>query len=128
MFLMSILFLLEFTAAIIVFAIGDKIIDEIVDRASAQDQWDELKKYLFVVNWIIIGTLVVELLLILFVKCYIGSLRSNNSEYDYKVVDEEGNKMSLQEKQAKDKDAIHEKYNQKREEMQNKYGGNFARN
>ena len=48
------------------------------------------------VNWVIIGTLVVELLLILLVKCYIGSLKNSNSEYDYKVVDEEGNKMSLQ--------------------------------
>ena len=93
---MSILFLLEFTAAIVIFATGDKIIDQIVDKADAESQWNDLKEYLFIINWVIIGTLAVELVLILFVKCYIGSLRSNNNEYDYKVVDEEGHKMSLQ--------------------------------
>lgn len=62
----------------------------------------------------VIGTLVVELFLIAFVKCYIGSLRSANSEYDYKVVDDEGNKLSLQEKQNKDAEIIRDKYSKKR--------------
>lgn len=40
------------------------------------------------VNYFIIGTLLVELLLALTVKCYIGSLKVSNSVYDYKAVDE----------------------------------------
>jgi hypothetical protein len=55
-----------------------------------------------IVNYFVIGTIVVEFLLIVFTKCYIGSLREKNSVYDYKPVDSEGNKISLQEKQKKD--------------------------
>jgi hypothetical protein len=75
-----------------------------------------------VVNYFIIGTLVVEALLALFVKCYIGSLKNSNSAYDYKIVDDEGNKMSLQQKQTNDNQKIQEKYTKKREEMHQKYG------
>ena len=53
--------------------------------------------------------------------CYIGSLRNRNDEFDYKFVDEDGNKMSLQEKREHDKIGVSEKYSNKREEMMNKY-------
>lgn len=112
----------ELTAAIVVFATGDKIIDEIIDRAQAQNEWERLKDNLMVVNYFVIGTIAVEFLLAVLVKCYIGSLREKNSAYDYKVVDEEGNKMSLQEKRNNDNAKIQEKYNKKREEMHQKYG------
>ena len=62
----------------------------------------------------VVAALVVELLLIIFTKCYIGSLKENNSEYDYKFVDDDGNKMSLQEKQNHDREVIRDKYQQKR--------------
>lgn len=61
-----------------------------------------MKDNLMIVNYFVIGTIVVEFLLAVFVKCYIGSLRSSNSAYDYKAVDEEGNRMSLQEKRDND--------------------------
>lgn len=59
-------------------------------------------------------TLGVELFLIIFTKCYIGSLRNNNAEYDYKYINDDGQKISLQEKQQNDRTAIHDKYAQKR--------------
>ena len=71
-----------------------------------------------------IGTLVVELLLILFVKCYIGSLRNRNNDYDYKIVDNEGKKITVEEKQLNDTKKIQEKYSKKREELNQKYGRN----
>ena len=43
------------------------------------------------------------LLEMLFVYCYIGSLRNRNFEFDYKFLDEDGNKMTLQQKQTYDK-------------------------
>ena len=64
----------------------------------------------------------IELLLIIFVYCYIGSLKNSNSEYDYKVLDEEGNKMTIEEKREKDVHVVHEKYEVKRQEMKAKYG------
>ena len=69
-----------------------------------------MKDNLFYVNAVVLGTLVVQLLMIVCVKCYIGSLRERNAEYDYKPVDSDGNKVSLQEKQNSDKQAIHDKY------------------
>jgi hypothetical protein len=72
----------------------------------------------------VIGTIVLEFLLAVMVKCYIGSLREKNSEFDYKIVDDEGNKMSLQEKRDTDNAKIQEKYSKKREEMKQKYGYN----
>lgn len=62
-----------------------------------------------------IGTIALELLLAVMVKCYIGSLREKNSEFDYKIVDDEGNRMSLQEKRDNDNAKIQEKYSKKRE-------------
>lgn len=112
----------ELTAAIVIFATGDKIIDEIVNKADGQEEWSKLKENLMAVNYFILGTLAVELLLALTVKCYIGSLKESNSVYDYKAVDEEGNKMSLKEKQLSDNQKIQEKYAKKREEMHQKYG------
>ena len=71
---MGVLFILELTVAIVIFATGDKIIDAVVENTGAYDEWDTLKSYLTYVD-LVVGTLVVELLLIIFVKCYIGSLR-----------------------------------------------------
>jgi len=63
---------------IIVFVLGDSIIDKVVNKADALDEYNKLKGYLFLVNYFVIGTLVIELMLILLVKCYIGSIRSRN--------------------------------------------------
>jgi uncharacterized membrane protein YjgN (DUF898 family) len=93
---MCILFVIELTAVIIVFVMGDKIIDQVVDKAQAQDQYDQLKGYLLVVNYFVIGTLVVEIMLILLVKCYIGSIRNRNHDYDYKFVDNQGRKFTIE--------------------------------
>jgi hypothetical protein len=122
--LITIVFVAEFTAAIVVFATGDRIIDAVIDRAQAQEEWEKLKDYLMIVNYYVIGTIVVEFLLAVMVKCYIGSLREKNSEFDYKIVDDEGNKMSLQEKRENDNAKIQDKYAKKREEMHQKYGYN----
>ncbi len=70
------------------FATGDKIIDEVIDRTKSQDEWNRLKDYLFIVNYYVIGTIALEFLLAVLVKCYIGSLREKNSEFDYKIVDD----------------------------------------
>jgi len=40
------------------------------------------------------------------VKCYIGSLRNRNNEYDYKIVDDEGNKLTIEEKKINDNKKI----------------------
>lgn len=113
--MVSVLFLVELVASIIVFALGDQIIDDVIDKAKHQDEWNQYKDHLMIVNYFVIGTIVVEFLLILLTKCYIGSLKEKNSAYDYKPVDSEGNKISLQEKQQKDEQKIHEKYSKKRE-------------
>ena len=54
------------------------------------------------------------LLEIMFVYCYIGSLRNRNNAFDYKFLDEDGNKMTLEQKHAYDKEKVSEKYEQKR--------------
>ncbi len=56
---MSALFIAELTIAIVIFATGDKIIDAVVDKANAEDQWNQLKDYLFYVDAVVVGTLVV---------------------------------------------------------------------
>lgn len=114
--------MIELTVAIVVFAKGDAIIEQIVSKADAYDEWEKLKGYLFYVNGVVLGTLAVELLMILSVKCYIGSLRERNNEYDYKFVDDEGNKLTVTQKNQNDQTAIKEKYAKKREEMKEKYG------
>jgi uncharacterized membrane protein YjgN (DUF898 family) len=114
LFLLSILFLLELVATIIVFALGDQIIDAVAEKTSTTEQIQQLKDYLFAVNYFVIGTLVIELLLIMFVYCYIGSLRNTNQEYDYRIVDSEGKKFTVEEKQQNDKNKIQEKYAKKR--------------
>jgi len=50
-----------------------------------------------------------------FVYCYIGSIRNRNFEFDYKFLDEDGNKMTLDQKNQYDREKVSEKYNQKRE-------------
>jgi hypothetical protein len=40
------------------------------------------------------------------VYCYIGSLRNRNFEYDYRVVDSEGMKMTVNDKQKKDEQKV----------------------
>lgn len=62
-----------------------------------------------------VGTLLVMLLEMSFVYCYIGSLRNRNFEFDYKFLDEDGNKMTVEEKKAYDKEKITEKYDKKRQ-------------
>lgn len=56
---MSALFIVELTIAIVIFATGDKIIDAVVDKANAEDQWNQLKDYLFYVDAVVVGTLAV---------------------------------------------------------------------
>ena len=121
---MGVLFILELTIAIVIFATGDKIIDAVIDKTQAYDEWNTLKDYLTYVDLVVVATLAVQLFLIIFVKCYIGSLKDRNAEYDYKFIDDGGNKISLQEKQRRDEDVIHDKYAQKREDMRQKYGRN----
>lgn len=53
------MFILELTASIIIFATGDKIVDEIINKADATDEWDQMKGDLFIVNYFVIGTLAV---------------------------------------------------------------------
>lgn len=98
--------MIELTVSIVVFVKGDAIIDSVVDKAHAQDEWNKLKDYLFYVDGVVVGTLAVELLMILCVKCYIGSLRERNNDYDYKFVDDEGNKLTVTQKNQQDKEAI----------------------
>lgn len=38
-----------------------------------------------------------------FVYCYIGSLRNRNFEFDYKFLDEDGNKMTVDQKHEYDR-------------------------
>ena len=61
------------------------------------------------------------LLEIMFTYCYIGSLRNRNNAFDYKFLDDDGNKMTLDEKHALDKEKVSEKYEQKRRELAGKY-------
>jgi KaiC/GvpD/RAD55 family RecA-like ATPase len=53
--------------------------------------------------------------------CYISSLKNRNLAYDYKVLDEEGRKITINEKNRRDADKVSAKYDVKREEMMNKY-------
>jgi hypothetical protein len=41
-----------------------------------------------------------------FVYCYIGSLRNRNFEFDYKFLDEDGNKMTLDQKNQYDREKV----------------------
>lgn len=114
LYIISLLFIVELTVAIVIFAVGDSIIDQIVNKTDSEDEWNKLKDYLFYVNGVVIGTLAVELLMILSVKCYIGSLRERNKEYDYRFVDDEGNKLTVDQKNARDQEAIRDKYAKKK--------------
>lgn len=86
---MVILFVAQITAAIFVFALGDKIIDMVVPDSSKEV--DLLKKklhsYLNYVAYYSIAVIVIVLLEMAFSVCYIGSLRNKNYEFDYKVLD-----------------------------------------
>ena len=43
---------------------------------------------------------------ILFVKCYIGSLREKNNEFDYKYIDSEGQKLTLDQRNQQIKEQV----------------------
>lgn len=80
-----------------------------------------MEKYLNVVTFYCLGTLGIMLLDILFTYCYIGSLRNQNNVFDYKFLQEDGSKMTLEQKQAYDREKVSEKYDQKRKELAEKY-------
>lgn len=71
----------------------------------------------------VLGSLVVMFVMMGLTQCYISSLKNRNFAYDYKVLDEEGRKISIQEKNRRDGDKVSAKYDAKREEMMNKYEG-----
>ena len=73
-----------------------------------------MKKYLNIVGYYCVGTLALMLFEMLFVYCYIGSLRNRNFEFDYKFLDEDGRKMTIEQKQTYDREKVAEKYDQKR--------------
>jgi hypothetical protein len=50
--------------------------------------------------------LAVMALEILFVKCYIGSLREKNNEFDYKYIDSEGQKLTLDQRNQQIKEQV----------------------
>lgn len=66
------------------------------------------------VTYYCIGTTVIMIFMMIFTYCYIGSLKNNNFEYDYKFLDDYGNKLTVEEKRALDKEKVSEKYEQKR--------------
>ena len=98
---MVILFVTELTIVIVAFVTGDGIIKDIAH--DSEKEIEKLKHYLNIVQYYCIGSLVIMLLMMMFVKCYIGSLRNRNFDFDYKFLDEDGNKLTIQEKQALDK-------------------------
>ena len=114
------LFVLQLAAIIISFALGDKIIDKIA-KDDTQKQIEELQKYLKIVTYYCVGTLLLMLLEIMFTYCYIGSLRNRNFDYDYKFLNEDGEKLTLEQKQAQDRVKVSEKTDQKRRELAEKY-------
>ena len=114
------LFVLQLAAIIISFALGDKIIDKIA-KDDTQKQIEELQKNLKIVTYYCVGTLLLMLLEIMFTYCYIGSLRNRNFDYDYKFLNEDGEKLTLEQKQAQDREKVSEKTDQKRRELAEKY-------
>lgn len=50
-----------------------------------------------------LGVMALEML---FVKCYIGSLRDQNSYYDYKFVDSSGEKLTLDQRNKQIKQQV----------------------
>ena len=115
-----VLFVAQLTAVIVSFAVGDKIINKIIDEGSHKE-FDLLKKYLNIVTYYCVGTLLVMMLEMMFTYCYIGSLRNRNNAFDYKFLDSDGNKLTLDEKHAQNKAIISDKYDQKRRELAEKY-------
>lgn len=53
-------------------------------------------------------------MMMMFTYCYIGSIRNRNFEYDYKFLDDSGNQLTVEEKNALDKEKVNEKYDLKR--------------
>jgi hypothetical protein len=89
------LFLAKLTTIIVVYNVGEKIIEEIIGGDNNRIEIDELKSHLNVVIYFSIGITVIMFLQIIFVFCYVGSLRNRNNEFDYKFVDEDGNKLTI---------------------------------
>ena len=56
---MGVLFILELTIAIVIFATGDKIIEAVIDKTQAYDEWNTLKDYLTYVDLVVVATLAV---------------------------------------------------------------------
>jgi len=76
---MAILFLVELVAVIVIGATGEDTINKIINEEQSKEQIQKLKGDL---NVVVIYTgvcLAVMALEILFVKCYIGSLRERNN-------------------------------------------------
>ncbi len=55
-------------------------------------------KHYDIVSYYTIGTLVIMVVLLVMTQCYIKSLKEHNHFYDYRVLDDDGRKISLQEK------------------------------
>lgn len=87
---MVILFVAELVAVIVIGATGEDTAKRIINDEKSKEQIDKLKDKLNVVvifAGVCLGVMATEML---FVKCYIGSLRDQNSYYDYKFVDSSG--------------------------------------
>jgi hypothetical protein len=84
---------------------------------------DELTKYFEIVVYYVLGSLCIMIVMVGLTQCYISSLKNRNFAYDYKVLDEDGRKITVDEKIRRDTQKVEGKYEKKREEMYDKYAG-----
>ena len=63
----------------------------------------------------VLGSLVMQFVMAALTHCYIKSLKNRNFAYDYRIVDENGVKISLQEKNRRDADRVAAKTDMKRQ-------------
>lgn len=87
------------------------------------DEVTELEKYYNIVIYYVLGSLLAIFLMIALTHCYITSVKNRNFAYDYKILDEDGRKLTVDEKVQRDSEKVKAKYDQKREEMYQKYSG-----
>lgn len=71
-----------------------------------RDVVNELDKYYNIVIYYVLGSLLDIFLMVGLTHCYITSLKNRNFAYDYKILDEDGRKITVDEKVRRDTEKV----------------------
>jgi hypothetical protein len=114
-------FLGQLVITVLGFSLHDKIANWIAEKTHSEADIAVLKDKIWVLAYYALATLVIFVLTLVLASCYKSSLKDRNTDYRYKVFDEDLGKISLQEKREKDDITARDNANERREDLYSKH-------